>query len=132
MLLAGLATVVIASCYNGDTCRTSTGERIRLACIDTPELSGSKAKPHEANAARDHLRVLVVGRSVAIKRITTDRYGRSVAELVVNGTNVQQRLVSAGHAVVLRRYAHQCAWALKACEQDQRCRSIGSVLDALI
>ena len=74
----------------------------------------------------------MVGRSVAIKRITTDRYGRSVAELVVNGTNVQQRLVSAGHAVVLRRYAHQCAWALKACEQDQRCRSIGSALNALI
>jgi len=45
-----------------------------------------------------------------------------VAELFVNGTNVQQQLVSARHAVVLRRYAHQCAWALKACEQDQRCR----------
>jgi len=122
MLLAGLATVVIASCYDGDTCRTSTGERIRLACIDTPELSGSRAKPLQAKAARNHLRHLVVGRSVAIKRITTDRYGRSVAELFVNGTNVQQQLVSARHAVVLRRYAHQCPWALKACEQDQRCR----------
>lgn len=122
MLLAGLATVVIASCYDGDTCRTSTGERIRLACIDTPELSGSKAKPLQAKAARDHLRHLVAGRSVAIKRITTDRYGRSVAELYVDGTNVQQRLVSARHAVVLRRYAHQCPWALKACEQDHSCR----------
>ena len=122
MLLAGLATVVIASCYDGDTCRTSTGERIRLACIDTPELSGSRAKPLQAKAARNHLRHLVVGRSVAIKRITTDRYGRSVAELYVDGTNVQQRLVSAGHAVVLQRYAHRCPWALKACEQDHSCR----------
>ena len=118
MLLAGLATVVIASCYDGDTCRTSTGERIRLACIDTPELSGSRAKPLQAKAARNHLRHLVVGRSVAIKRITTDRYGRSVAELFVEGTNVQQRLVSARHAVVLQRYAHQCPWALQTCEQD--------------
>ena len=122
MLLVGLATVVIASCYDGDTCRTSTGERIRLACIDTPELSGSRAKPLQAKAARDHLRHLVVDRSVAIKRITTDRYGRSVAELYVDGTNVQQRLVSAGHAVVLQRYAHRCPWALKACEQDHSCR----------
>ena len=122
MLLVGLATVLIASCYDGDTCRTSTGERIRLACIDTPELSGSRAKPLQAKAARDHLRHLVVGRSVAIKRITTDRYGRSVAELFVNGTNVQQQLVRASHADVLQRYAHQCAWARKACEQDQQCR----------
>lgn len=122
MLLGGLATVVIASCYDGDTCRTSTGERIRLACIDTPELSGARAKPLEAKAARDHLRHLVADRSVAIKRITTDRYGRSVAELYVDGTNVQQRLVSAGHAVVLQRYAHRCPWALKACEQDHSCR----------
>ena len=30
--------VVISSCYDGDTCTTSTGEKIRLACIDTPEL----------------------------------------------------------------------------------------------
>lgn len=122
MLLAGLAVVVITSCYDGDTCRTSTGERIRLACIDTPELNGSRAKPHQAKAARDYLRQLVVGRSVAIKRITTDRYGRSVAELFVNGTNVQQQLVSARQAVVLKQYAHQCPWALKACEQDHSCR----------
>ena len=52
MLLAGLAVVVITSCYDGDTCRTSTGERIRLACIDTPELNGSRAKPHQAKAAQ--------------------------------------------------------------------------------
>ena len=26
--------VKIRSCYDGDTCRTSTGRKIRLACID--------------------------------------------------------------------------------------------------
>ena len=31
-------SVTIKSCYDGDTCRTTTGEKIRLACIDTPEL----------------------------------------------------------------------------------------------
>ncbi|QNG30331.1 hypothetical protein [Synechococcus sp. LTW-R] len=39
-----LLSVVFASCYNGDTCSTTEGESIRLACIDTPELSGSKAE----------------------------------------------------------------------------------------
>ena len=56
MLLAALASVVIASCYDGDTCITTTGERFRLACIDTPELRGKRAKLESATAARDHLR----------------------------------------------------------------------------
>ena len=64
MLLAALASVVIASCYDGDTCTTTTGERVRLACIDTPELSGKRAEPVAASAARDHLRGLVVGEGV--------------------------------------------------------------------
>jgi endonuclease YncB( thermonuclease family) len=29
--------VKIRSCYDGDTCRTSTGRKIRLDCIDPPE-----------------------------------------------------------------------------------------------
>ena len=37
MLFAALASVVIATCFDGDTCTTTTGERVRLACIDAPE-----------------------------------------------------------------------------------------------
>ena len=48
MLLAALATVVIASYYDGDTCTTTNGERIRLACIDSPEQRGNRAQPLEA------------------------------------------------------------------------------------
>ena len=36
MLIAALASVVIASCYDGDTCTTTTGERVRLACAIRP------------------------------------------------------------------------------------------------
>ena len=81
MLIAAIASVVIASCYDGDTCTTTTGERVRLACIDTPELVGMRAEPVPARAARDHLRNLVVGKKVGIRRITKDRYGRTVVEL---------------------------------------------------
>tara|TARA_Y100001933_G_C18632315_1_gene410923 strand:- start:233 stop:577 length:345 start_codon:yes stop_codon:yes gene_type:complete len=110
MLLAALATVVIASCYDGDTCTTTTGERVRLACIDTPELVGKRAKPVPARAARDYLRELVVGKEVYIRRITEDRYGRTVAELSLGTTNVQQEMVATGHAQIFSRYAHQCLW----------------------
>ena len=102
--------VVVASCYDGDTFTSSTGEKIRLACIDTPELRGERADPIPAKAARDHLRELVVGRKVTIRRITTDRYGRTVAEIFVDGSNLQQQLVSSGHASIYWRYANQCPW----------------------
>ena len=36
-------SVTIKSCYDADTCRTTTGEKIRLVCIDTPELKGKRA-----------------------------------------------------------------------------------------
>ena len=110
MLFAALASVVIASCYDGDTCTTTTGEKVRLACIDTPELVGKRAEPAPAKAARDHLRNLVVGKKVGIRRITEDRYERTVAELFLGQTNVQQEMVAIGHAEILWRYAHQCPW----------------------
>ena len=110
MLLAALASVVIATCYDGDTCTTTTGERVRLACIDTPELRGKRAKPVPAKAARDHLRGLVVGKKVGVRRITEDRYGRTVAELSLGTTNVQQEMVVRGHAEIYWRYADQCPW----------------------
>ena len=106
MLLAALASVVIASCYDGDTCTTTTGERIRLACIDAPELRGKRAQPVLAEAARNHLRDLVVGREVGIRRFTKDLYGRTVGELFVGKTNVQEEMVSSGHADIYRKYAY--------------------------
>ena len=110
MLFASLASVVIATCYDGDTCTTTTGERVRLACIDTPELVGMRAEPVPARAARDHLRNLVVGKKVGIRRITKDRYGRTVVELFLGTTNVQQEMVVSGIAETYWRYQDQCPW----------------------
>ena len=110
MLIAAFASVVIASCYDGDTCTTTTGERVRLACIDTPELVGMRAEPVPARAARDHLRNLVVGKKVGIRRITKDRYGRTVVELFLGTTNVQQEMVVSGIAEIYWRYQDQCPW----------------------
>ena len=110
MFIAALASIVIASCYDGDTCTTTKGERVRLACIDTPELVAKGAEPVPARAARDHLRGLVLGKKVGIRRITEDRYGRTVAELFLGQTNVPQEMVVSGHAEIYWRYADQCPW----------------------
>ena len=110
MLFAALASVVIATCYDGDTCTTTNGERVRLACIDTPELVGMRAEPVPARAAQDHLRNLVVGKKVGIRRFTKDCYGRTVVELFLGTRNDQQEIVVSGHAEIYWRYQDQCPW----------------------
>ncbi len=68
-----LESVAIQSCYEGDTCTTTDGERIRLACIDFPELRGRKTDPIPTKEAKDYLYELVAGSRVTIRRITKDR-----------------------------------------------------------
>ena len=106
-----LPTVTIQSCYDGDTCTTTEGEKIRLACIDTPELRGQKADPIPAKAARDYLNDLVAGSTVTIRRIIEDRYGRTVAELSKGPMNIQEHLVEKGFARIYERYSSQCEWS---------------------
>ena len=103
--------VVIDSCYDGDTCTTTSGEKIRLACIDTPEIRGSKADPIPAIEARDFLNNLVAGKQVDIRRITIDRFGRTVAELQKDGVNFQELMVARNFARIYKKYAAPCSWA---------------------
>nr|WP_253912482.1 thermonuclease family protein [Synechococcus sp. KORDI-52] len=67
-------------------------------------------EPIKARASRDFLRDLILGKEVVIKRKTTDRYGRTVAELEVDGVNVNELMVHEGYADVDERYADQCEW----------------------
>jgi endonuclease YncB( thermonuclease family) len=116
-----LPLVRFQACYYGDTCTTTDAEKVRLACIDAPEIT----KPSRLRATRmsptaydnilfdrsaNNLRALVSGRMVGIRRITRDRYGRTVAELFINNKNVGQQQVMSGHAVISQEHAWQCAW----------------------
>jgi len=105
-----LPTTIIQSCYDGDTCTAIDGEKIRLACIDTPELKGRRADPIPAKKARDFLNDLLINEEVYIKRITNDRYRRTVAELYKNDINVQELIVQKGYGKIYERYADQCEW----------------------
>ena len=110
---ARLPTTIIKSCYDGDTCTTIDGERIRLACIDTPELKGWKADPITAKEARDFVNNLVANEKVSINRITKDKYGRTVGELFKNGVNIQELIVEKGYGKIYKKYAFQCEWSQK-------------------
>ena len=110
-LNAELPTTIIKSCYDGDTCTTIDGEKIRLACIDTPEIKGEKADPIAAKEARDFLNNLISNKKVSIRRITKDRYGRTVGELFKNGINIQELIINKGYGKIYKKYADQCEWS---------------------
>ena len=111
--LASFPIVFIKDCYDGDTCTTLKGEKIRLACIDTPELKGWRADPIPAKEARDFVNKLVANEKVSIKRITKDKYGRTVGELFKNGVNIQELIVGKGYGKIYKKYAYQCEWSRK-------------------
>ena len=105
-----LSSVIIAKCYDGDTCTTKNGEKIRLACIDAPEIASKNAEPIKAERSKEFLNNLVLNKKVFIKRINTDRYGRTVAEIFIDDINIQKLLVNNGYAKVFEKYAYQCDW----------------------
>ena len=106
-----LPTTIIQSCYDSDTRTTTDWEKIRLAWIDTPELEGKKAEPAKAKEARDFLNAYVANREVNIRWISTDRYGRTLAELFRGNINIQKLLVDKGYGQIYRKYANQCEWS---------------------
>ncbi len=110
-IIPAIESITIENCYDGDTCTSSTGEKIRLACIDTPEIRGPRAHPELAKAARDFLNSQVAGKEVSIRRITKDRYERTIGELSINGTNIQKLMVSKGYAKIYEKYSNPCPWA---------------------
>jgi endonuclease YncB( thermonuclease family) len=111
---AGLPTGQVQRVIDGDTVVLTTGEHIRLACISADELRGRNANPVPALAAKAALNAAVAGRTVAIRRVDTDRYGRTVAELFLGPLNIGQQLVATGHATIYERYAKPCSWASSA------------------
>jgi endonuclease YncB( thermonuclease family) len=120
----GDATVV--SVGDGDSLRLRRGEAViavRLACIDAPEL---RQRPH-GQASRRVLRELApVGSTVQLRRFSTDRYGRLVAELSHRGVNVNQRLVQRGAAFVYWAYIRGCDRQTYArLETEARLRRLG-------
>ncbi len=110
ILIASPSTTLIKSCYDGDTCTTSKDEKIRLACIDSPELKGVNANPISAKTARDFLNNLIANKQVSIRRITFDKYGRTVAELYKDEINIQKLLVDKNLAKIYKKYSYQCPW----------------------
>jgi micrococcal nuclease len=128
-LLAGPATPISRS-FTGTCIGVSDGDtitvlrdrkvsiKVRLEGIDAPELHqdfGQKARKFTA--------AMVFGKVVTVNVLKNDRYGRSVARVMVNGKDVSLELVRAGLAWHYRHYSRDPA--LARAEADARAKKRG-------
>ena len=105
--LAGIAiafTGPVVSVLDGDTIEVLHNqhpERIRLSGIDCPEKG--QAYGHKAKQAAS---ALVFGKEVALQTYGKDKYGRTLADVLLSdGTNVNHELVKDGWCWWYRKYA---------------------------
>jgi endonuclease YncB( thermonuclease family) len=73
--------------------------KIRLYGIDAPESGQPFGK-----ASKQNLSSMVHGQSVQIEVMDTDRYGRTVARIFVDGEDVNAAQLRSGHAWLYRQY----------------------------
>lgn len=93
-------TFLVNHVVDGDTFDISTGERVRLICVDTPETDEEGYQE-----AKDYMTELLLNQEVElVKDISeTDRYGRLLRYVYLeDGTFVNAELVRLGYAEVYR------------------------------
>lgn len=99
---------------DGDTVRLSSGEKIRISNVDTPETPPRSSCPEEARlaqAATTNLRNMVAGardvRFVPNWDRERDVYGRLLGRVVIDGVDVGEAQIAAGLA---KRWQGHRAW----------------------
>ena len=125
---AAAAELKVLSIGDGDTIRvtTPTGTKkttVRLACIDAPEISQA---PYGNNARKELQAQLPIGTEISLRTKATDRYGRTVAEVLKGTTNINQALVQSGVAFVYWQYIEGCdRETYSRLENEARFKSLG-------
>ena len=119
----------IARIVDGDTIALTSGERVRLLQVDTPEVGSGEC--YSRAAARELGRLLPLGTAVGLEADVrldrVDRYGRLLRYVRVGGRNVNLELVQRGAATVYlyRGERGRYAGALVAAAQDARAAKRG-------
>ena len=97
-------SIPVVSVIDGDTIEVLHNqhpERIRLSGIDCPEKGQAFGKRAKQAASG-----LVYGNEVTLQTHGKDRYGRTLADVILpDGTNVNQELVKQGWCWWYRKYA---------------------------
>ena len=96
----------VVSVADGDTVTVLDADRvqhkIRLSGIDAPERSQAFGR-----RSKEHLASLVAGRQVAVEADKTDRFGRSVGKILLEGRDINLAMVVAGLAWHYKKYERE-------------------------
>ena len=115
LLSSSAKAETVRSVYDGDTLTLTSGEKIRRACIDTPEMQNTakkKANKPAAIAARDYLISLINKGDLRIVRVGEDLYGRTIARVYTSdGRELSYEMWTSKHAVIFKGYEKPCPWA---------------------
>ena len=126
LLALPVQAATVLSVGDGDTITITNGAqkiRVRLACIDAPETSQT---PYGTESRQALQKLLPIGAEVTVHTKTTDRYGRTVGEILKGSTNINQSLVGSGNAFVYWQYISGCdRQTYSRLENDARLRRLG-------
>jgi micrococcal nuclease len=96
----GTAATTITKVYDGDTITLSTGEKVRLLQIDTPELASGECYGEEARRAL--ISLLNLPGQITLKTDPkldqVDRYGRLLRYVFKGNSNINLKMVEIGAA----------------------------------
>ncbi|MDR5875126.1 thermonuclease family protein [Vreelandella gomseomensis] len=111
----------VQSIYDGDTMTVRCAgqeEKVRLYCIDTPEMG----QQPWGRQSRDYLR-RITPNQVEIVTHDRDRYGRLVGEVLSGGRSLNLAMVEAGQAAVYNRYCSEDRYS--AAERQAKSTELG-------
>lgn len=97
--------IKVVGVTDGDTIKAIINgfeTRIRLYGIDAPEKAQSFGQ-----VATSALKQAITGHAVTVQAIDQDRYGRPVALVFADGTNINEIMVRSGNAWVYRQYCRE-------------------------
>lgn len=103
------STYKVTKVHDGDTIsvvniQDNSSKKVRLACIDAPEDS----QPQGKLSAITLNAFISIGSNVELNIVDTDRYGRTVAEVLKNRVNINQSMLKKGQAIVYHKYLSNC------------------------
>lgn len=122
-------SAVVSEVIDGDTIRLSSGERLRYIGIDTPETKDPR-RPKECygEEASRYNEQLVLGKTVQLEKDVseTDKYGRLLRYVWLDGEMVNEKLVKEGYANAIS-YPPDIKYqsVFKAAEKDARVNNRG-------
>jgi len=112
----------VVGVHDGDTLtcldETNTQQKVRLAEIDAPELGQDYGK-----VSREALAEMVFGKTVTVTEEGKDRYGRWIAHMQLNGTDVNRQMVATGNAWHYADYSRDTT--LATLQADAQARRLG-------